>query len=46
MEGKAMIFKILGDVDVVPFSIYPKKTAQEEIVAIYNAAGYFRAINL
>jgi len=29
MEGKAMLFKILGDVDVVPFSIYPKKTAAE-----------------
>lgn len=26
MEGKAMLFKILGDVDVVPFSIYPKKS--------------------
>jgi malate dehydrogenase (oxaloacetate-decarboxylating) len=29
MEGKAMIFKMLGDVDVVPFCMYPRKTVEE-----------------
>lgn len=46
MEGKSLIFKVLGDVDIVPFCMYPKKTTSEEIIAINNAAGYFRAINL
>jgi malate dehydrogenase (oxaloacetate-decarboxylating) len=26
MEGKSLLFKILGDVDVVPFCMYPRKT--------------------
>lgn len=28
MEGKSLIFKLLGDVDVVPVCIYPRKTPQ------------------
>jgi len=46
MEGKSLLFKILGDVDVVPFCMYPRKSTDDEIIAIYNSAGYFRAINL
>ena len=46
MEGKSLLFKVLGDVDVVPFCIFPKKNTKDEITHIYNAAGYFRAINL
>lgn len=26
MEGKSLLFKILGDVDVVPFCMYPRRT--------------------
>lgn len=29
MEGKALLFKMLGDVDVVPFCMYPRKTMDE-----------------
>ena len=25
MEGKSLLFKCLGDVDVVPFCMYPRK---------------------
>lgn len=46
MEGKSLIFKTLGDVDVVPFCFYPRKTAEEEISVIDNCTGYFRALNL
>jgi malate dehydrogenase (oxaloacetate-decarboxylating) len=46
MEGKSLIFKVLGDVDVVPFCMYPRKSTDELIQAINNSAGYFRAINL
>lgn len=28
MEGKALLFKVLGDVDVVPFCMYPRKSAE------------------
>ncbi len=46
MEGKSLLFKVLGDVDVVPFCMYPRKSTDELIHAINNSAGYFRAINL
>lgn len=46
MEGKSLLFKVLGDVDVVPFCMYPRKTTDEEIIAINNSVGYFRALNL
>jgi malate dehydrogenase (oxaloacetate-decarboxylating) len=29
MEGKSLLFKVLGDVDVVPFCIFPKKNTKD-----------------
>ncbi len=46
MEGKSLLFKLLGDVEVVPLCIYPRKNAQEEILAIINTVGNYSAINL
>jgi malate dehydrogenase (oxaloacetate-decarboxylating) len=31
MEGKSMLFGLLGDVEVVPFCMLPRKTPAEEI---------------
>jgi len=28
MEGKSLLFKLLGDVDVVPICIHPRKTPE------------------
>lgn len=46
MEGKALLFKLLGEVDVLPLCIYPRATAEEEIEAIANTVGNFMAVNL
>lgn len=29
MEGKSLLFKLLGDVEVVPFCMHPRKTPEE-----------------
>jgi malate dehydrogenase (oxaloacetate-decarboxylating) len=34
MEGKSLLFKILGDVEVVPVCIYPRETPAAQIEAI------------
>jgi malate dehydrogenase (oxaloacetate-decarboxylating) len=46
MEGKSLLFKLLGDVEVVPFCMYPRKTTQEEVESIANSIGNFLAVNL
>lgn len=46
MEGKSLIFKLLGDVDVVPICMYPRSTPSAEIKSIMDLAGNFSAINL
>lgn len=45
MEGKSLLFRILGEVEVVPFCISPL-SSQEEIELIASAAGNFMGINL
>jgi malate dehydrogenase (oxaloacetate-decarboxylating) len=37
---------MLGGVEVVPFCMYPRKTAQEEVEAIANTVANFLAVNL
>lgn len=46
MEGKSLLFRILGDVEVVPHCINPKKTPNEEIEAIMNTIYNYQAVNL
>lgn len=46
MEGKSLLFRLLGDVEVVPVCIHPKKNAQEAVKSIINLLGNFDAINL
>lgn len=46
MEGKSLLFKLLGDVEVVPVCMYPKETPQKAIDSIINLLGNFDAINL
>lgn len=46
MEGKSLLFKLLGDVEVVPICMYPRPTTQESIQAIIKLLGNFDAINL
>lgn len=46
MEGKSLLFRLLGEVEVVPFCMYPRKTAKEEVEAIANTVGNFLAVNL
>lgn len=46
MEGKSLLFKVLGGVNVVPICINKRKTYQETIEAILDVASYFKAINL
>ena len=41
-----MLFRLLGDVEVVPLCIYPRSTIQHEIKSIVNLLGSFDAINL
>lgn len=46
MEGKSLLFKLLGDVDVVPVCMYPRKTPQEQVVDTARMLGNFDAVNL
>lgn len=46
MEGKSLLFKVLGGVNVVPICINKRKTHQEAVEAILDVASYFKAINL
>jgi malic enzyme len=46
MEGKSLLFKLLGDVEVVPICMYPRPTTGEAIQAIVRLLGNFDAINL
>lgn len=44
MEGKSLLFKILGGVDVVPYCICPQEHGEIETIA--SAVGNFMAVNL
>ena len=46
MEGKSLLFKLLGDVDVVPICMHPRKDTETEIKSIRHLLGHFAAINL
>ena len=46
MEGKSLLFKLLGDVDVVPVCMFPRATTAEQITDTYKLLGNFDAINL
>lgn len=46
MEGKSLLFKVLGGVNVVPICINRRNTHEEAIEAILDVASYFKAINL
>jgi len=46
MEGKSLLFKLLGDVEVVPLCIYPKENVEEEVSYISKLLGNFEGINL
>lgn len=46
MEGKSLLFKVLGDVDVVPVCIRKRKTPAETIEAILDLLSFSSAINL
>ena len=36
MEGKSLLFRILGGVEVVPFCMFTRKTPEEGVEAIIN----------
>lgn len=46
MEGKSLLFKVLGDVDVVPVCIRKRNTPQEAVEGILDLMSNFEAINL
>ena len=46
MEGKSLLFKLLGGVEVVPFCMFPRANPQEQMEATINATESFMAINL
>ena len=46
MEGKSLLFKLLGDVDVVPVCMFPRETPQEQVEDTLKLLGNFDAINL
>ena len=46
MEGKSLLFKLLGDVEVVPLCIHQRKTTAKSVKAIMNILGHYEAINL
>ncbi len=46
MEGKSLLFKLLGNVNVVPICIDKRPSVDETIEAILDVASYFKAINL
>ena len=41
MEGKSLLFKLLGDVDVVPVCIKKRKTAEESVSAILDLLSFY-----
>lgn len=45
MEGKSLLFRILGEVEVVPYCMKPRPI-QEEIQEIYDVVANFMAVNL
>lgn len=46
MEGKSLLFKVLGGVNIVPICINERKTYQDTVEAILDIASGFKAINL
>jgi malate dehydrogenase (oxaloacetate-decarboxylating) len=46
MEAKSMIFKLLGNVNVVPVCINARKSPQEAMRAIMDLIHLYKAINL
>jgi len=46
MEAKSLLFKFLGDVDVVPFCITPSSKIEDEIELIKTTISNFLAVNL
>lgn len=46
MEGKSLLFKVLGDVNVVPVCINKRKTPGEAVEAILDLLHSYEAINL
>ena len=46
MEGKSLLFKLLGDVDVVPVCIKKRETVDESIKAILDLLSFYQGINL
>ena len=46
MEGKSLLFKLLGDVDVVPVCIKKRKTPEQSVEAILDLLSFYEAINL
>ena len=46
MEGKSLLFKLLGGVEVVPFCMFPRADIHEQVEATINATQNFMAINL
>jgi len=41
MEGKSLLFKLLGDVEVVPVCIHQRKKTVDSCKAIMNLLGNF-----
>ena len=46
MEGKSLLFKFLGGVDVIPFCINPSANVSHQIELIKNTISNFMAVNL
>lgn len=46
MEAKSMMFKLLGNVNVVPVCINARKTPEKTIEAILDLIHLYRAVNL
>lgn len=46
MEGKSLLFKLLGDVDVVPLCIRKRPTVEKSVEAILDLLYHYEAINL
>lgn len=46
MEGKSLLFKFLGGVDVIPFCINPSADIQHEIELIKTTISNCMAVNL
>jgi malate dehydrogenase (oxaloacetate-decarboxylating) len=44
MEGKSLLFRMLGDVEVVPLCMFPQEHGMVEFIA--NTVGNFMAVNL